>query len=95
EAQWEEDMVELIKEYPDLEGLQCVRSAKHVLGRLVPNKETGKKELTEAHRLRLKQLARKEREMIADGTIHIAGQYPLTRVLGKIVHVNTLCEYFV
>ncbi|GKC31004.1 hypothetical protein Tco_1038298 [Tanacetum coccineum] len=82
EAQWEEDMAELIKEYPDLEGLQCVRSVKHVLGRLVPNKETGKKELTEAHRLRLKQLARKEHEMIADGTIHIAGQDPLTRVMG-------------
>ncbi|GJT08302.1 RNA-directed DNA polymerase, eukaryota, reverse transcriptase zinc-binding domain protein [Tanacetum coccineum] len=78
EAQWEEDMAELIKEYQDLDGLQCVRSVKHVLGRLVPNKETGKNELTEAHRLRLKQL----REMIADGTIHIAGQDPLTRVLG-------------
>nr|GFB50947.1 hypothetical protein [Tanacetum cinerariifolium] len=56
EAQWEEDMAELFKEYLDLEGLQCVRSVKRVLGRLVPNKETGKKELTEAHRLRLKQL---------------------------------------
>nr|GEV39602.1 ulp1 protease family, C-terminal catalytic domain-containing protein [Tanacetum cinerariifolium] len=46
---YEEDMAELIKEYPDLEGLQCVRLVKHVLGRLVPNKETGKNELTEAH----------------------------------------------
>nr|GEW10031.1 hypothetical protein [Tanacetum cinerariifolium] len=79
EAQWEEDMAELIKEYPDLEGFQCVRSVKHVLGRLVPDKETRKKEFTEAHRLRLKQ---KEREMIADGTTHIAGQDPLTMVLG-------------
>ncbi|GKC71923.1 hypothetical protein Tco_1117806, partial [Tanacetum coccineum] len=82
EAQWKEEMAELVEEYPDLEGLQCDRSVKHVLGRLVRNKETGKKELTEAHRLRLKQLARKEREMIADGTIHIAGQDPLTKVLG-------------
>nr|GEX40027.1 ulp1 protease family, C-terminal catalytic domain-containing protein [Tanacetum cinerariifolium] len=39
-------------------------------------------ELTEAHCLRLKQLERKEREIIVDGTIHIAGQDPLTRVLG-------------
>ncbi|PWA98442.1 hypothetical protein CTI12_AA016880 [Artemisia annua] len=82
EAQWEEDMAELVEEYPDLEGLQCVRSVKHVLGRLVLNKETGKKELTEAHQQRLQQLARAEREMTADGTIHIAGQDPLTRVLG-------------
>ena len=58
EAQWEEDMAELVEEYPELEGLQCVRSVKHVLGRLVLNKETGKKELTEAHRERLKQLVR-------------------------------------
>ncbi|GKE90225.1 hypothetical protein Tco_1567700, partial [Tanacetum coccineum] len=64
EAQWKEEMAELVEEYPDLEALQCDPSVKHVLGRLVRNKETGKKELTEAHRLRLKQLARKEREMI-------------------------------
>ena len=58
EAQWQEDMAELVEEYPDLEGLQCVRSVKHVLGRLVRNKETWKKELREAHRQRLKQLVR-------------------------------------
>ena len=54
EAQWQEDMAELVEEYLDLEGLQCVRSVKHVLGRLVRNKETWKKELTEAHCQRLK-----------------------------------------
>lgn len=58
EPEWQEDMADLVEEYPDLEGLQCDRSVKHVLGRLVHNKETGKKELTEAHCQRLKQLVR-------------------------------------
>ncbi|GJV08481.1 ribonuclease H-like domain-containing protein, partial [Tanacetum coccineum] len=75
-SQWKEDMVELVEEYPDLEGLQCDRSVKYVLGRLVRNKETWKKELTEPHRLRLKQLARKEREMIADVTLNVLAAIP-------------------
>lgn len=56
EAQWQEDMAELVE--PGLEGLLCVHSVKHVLGRLIRNKETGKKELTEAHSQRLKHLVR-------------------------------------
>ncbi|PWA63459.1 hypothetical protein CTI12_AA353290 [Artemisia annua] len=39
-------------------------------GQLILNKDTWKKESTEVHRQRLKELARKEREMIVDGTIY-------------------------